>query len=39
MTLGPESNIQDRGVERVVRLRWKKVADNSGARVPADVKL
>lgn len=39
LTLGPESNIQDRGVERVVRLRWKKVADNSGARVSADVKL
>jgi hypothetical protein len=39
LTLGPESNIQDRGVERVVRLRWKKVAENSGARMPAGVKL
>ena len=39
LTLGPESNTVDKGVERVVKLRWKKVEDNSGAKVPKDVKL
>ena len=39
LTLGPEANVTDRGVERVVRLRWRKVGDNSSAKVPGDAKL
>lgn len=39
LILGPEKNTVDKGVERVVKLRWRKVEDNSGARVPKDVKL
>lgn len=39
LTLGPETNTVDKGVERVVKLRWRKMGDNSGAKVPKDAKL
>jgi hypothetical protein len=35
LTLGPEGNTVDGEVERVVRLRWRKMEDNSGAKVPS----
>ena len=39
LILGPEKNTVDRGVERVVKLRWKKMDDNSDAKVPKNLKL
>jgi Lipocalin-like domain len=35
LTLGPENNTVDGGVNRVVRLRWRKMGDNSTAQVPS----
>ncbi|KAI1611081.1 Lipocalin-like domain-containing protein [Exophiala viscosa] len=39
LTLGPEGLTEDKGVKRIVRLKWRKLPQNDTSKAPRDGKL